>query len=43
MKNDVRILFGLKSYYPYPKTIQKYIMMHNIDFRVVSILLCEAK
>ena len=28
----IRILFWLKSYYPYPKTIGKCIMMHNIHF-----------
>ena len=34
----IRILFWLKSYYPYPKkTIWKCIMMHNIQACVVSL------
>ena len=39
----IRILFWLKSYHLYPKTIRKRIMMHNIHFCVVSNLPYEAK
>ena len=35
-----RILFRLKSYYPYPKTIRKCIVLHKIYFCAVSILPC---
>jgi len=34
----ILILVWLKSRYPYPKTIQKCIMMHIMYFCVVSIL-----
>ena len=34
----LRILFWLKSYYPYLKTIWKCIMVHNIHFCALSIL-----
>ena len=34
----IQILFWLKSYCPYPKTIQKCTMMHNIHFCVVFVL-----
>jgi len=39
----IQILFWLKSYHPYLKTIQKYIAIHNIHFGAVSILPHEAK
>jgi len=39
----IRILYWLKSYYPFPKTIRKCIAMHNIHFCAVSILPHEAK
>jgi len=39
----IRILFWLKSYYPYPKTVRKCIAMHNIHFCALSILPHEAK
>jgi len=44
-KNDIRIriLFWLKPYYLYPKTIRKCTVMHNIHFCAVSILPFEAK
>jgi len=32
VSDPIRILFWLKSYYPYPKTIRKCIVVHNIYF-----------
>ena len=47
LKIDIRIqsefLFGLKSYYLYPKTTRKHIMMHHMHFCAMSILPHEAK
>ena len=39
----IRILFWIKFYYPYPKTIRKCILMYNIHFCVVAFLPDEAK
>ena len=32
VSDPIRILFLLKPYYPYPKTIWEFILMHNIYF-----------